>query len=89
MEIRSSTEICYSMEVEAFYVTLSDGDVARTVSVSDDVLVDLEADGTVHGLELLCSPTDLTVDDRSVLVERFPAVAQALEAVEHLTRLSA
>jgi uncharacterized protein YuzE len=82
-------DIRYSTEAEAFYVTVTDGDAVRTVHISDDVLVDLEADGTVHGLELLCPPTELTTDERSALTEGFPATAQALEAVERLTRLSA
>jgi len=82
-------DIRYSTETEAFYVTLTDGDVARTVHISDDVLVDLEADGTVHGLELLCPPAEVTSDERSALSERFPSAAQALDAVDRLTRLSA
>jgi len=82
-------DICYSTEAEAFYVTLTDGEVAGTVHISDDVLVDLEADGTVHGLELLCPPAELTSDERHALTERFPATAQALDAVDRLTRLSA
>lgn len=82
-------DIRYSTEAEAFYVTLTEGDVARTVHISDDVLVDLEADGTVHGLELLCTPTELTTDERSALTDRFPAAVEALKAIERLTRLSA
>ena len=82
-------DIRYSTEAEAFYVTLTDGAVARTVHISDDVMVDLEADGTVHGLELLCPPAELTSDERGAISDRFPAAVQALDAVDRLTRLSA
>jgi uncharacterized protein YuzE len=86
---RTDVDIRYSTEAEAFYVTLSEGDIDRTVHISDDVLVDLEADGTVVGLELLCAPTELTSDERTTLTEPFPAAAEALQAVDRLTRLSA
>ena len=82
-------DIRYSTDAEAFYVTLTDGAVARTVHISDDVLIDVEADGTVHGLELLCPPTELTTDERNALTDRFPAAVEALKAIEQLTRLSA
>lgn len=81
-------EICYSTDVEAFYVTLGQGAVASTAHISDDVMVDLESDGTVHGMELLCPPSSLTGEERADLVGRFPVAAEALAAIERLTRLS-
>jgi hypothetical protein len=59
-----------------------------TAHISEDVMVDTEADGTVHGIELLCTPAELT-EERSALVGRFPAAAEALAAIERLTGLSA
>lgn len=81
-------EICYSTEAEAFYVTIGHGRVTRTVHISDDVMVDTEADETVHGIELLCGPTALNDEERAALLRRFPA-AEALAAIERLTGLSA
>jgi uncharacterized protein YuzE len=81
-------EICYSTEVEAFYVTIGQGRIARTGHISDDVMVDVEPDGTVHGIELLCMPTSLTGEERAALVGRFPVAAEALAAIECLTRPS-
>jgi uncharacterized protein YuzE len=82
-------EIRYSTDAEAFYVTIGQGEVTSTVHISDDVMVDTEADGAVHGIELLCTPAELTDEERSKLVGRFPVAAEALAAIERLTRLSA
>jgi uncharacterized protein YuzE len=54
----AGVEIRYCTDVEAFYVTIGGGKVARTAHISDDVMVDTEADGTVHGIELLCTPAE-------------------------------
>jgi uncharacterized protein YuzE len=81
-------EICYSTDVEAFYVTIGQGKIARTVHISDDVLVDLKADGAVHGIELLYTPTLLRDAERTALVGRFPVADEALAAIERLTRRS-
>lgn len=79
----------YDTEAGAFYVQVTDGPVARTAEVSAFVNVDLDADGNVVGLELLCLPGAVTVDERAVLTERYPVAVEALTEVEHLTRLSA
>ena len=81
-------EIRYCTDVEAFYVTIGEGKVARTAHISDDVMVDTEADGTVHGIEFLCTPAELTEEERAALVSRFPVAAEALAAIERLTRMS-
>jgi uncharacterized protein YuzE len=82
-------EIRYSTDAEAFYVTIGEGEIASTVHISDDVMVDVEADGTLHGIELLCAPAELTDEERSALIDQFPAASEALTAIERLTRLSA
>lgn len=82
-------QIAYCTEAEAFYVTIGSGEVDGTAHISDDVMVDTEADGTVHGIELLCTPAELTAEERSALVGRFPAAAEALAAIERLAGLSA
>ncbi len=81
-------EVCYSTDAGAFYVTIGRGTVARIAHVSDDVMVDTENDGKVHGIELLCTPAELTDEERAALVRRFPVAAEALAAIERLTRLS-
>lgn len=82
-------EIRYSTDAKAFYVTIGEGTVVRTAHISDDVMVDVEADGTLHGIELLCGPAELTTEERAGLVDRFPQAAEALDALDRLTRLSA
>ena len=74
-------EIRYSTDAETFYVTLGQGEIARTAHISDDVMVDLEADGAVHGIELLCTPAELSEEERSGLIGRFPVAAEALAAI--------
>ncbi len=76
----------YDTESDAYYLNLSDGEVARTVTISDAVTVDLDHDGNVRGLELLCSPHLLDRADRDALADRFPAAAAALVELEQLVR---
>lgn len=82
-------EICYSTDAEAFYVTIGEGEIVHTAHISDDVMVDTEADGTVQGIELLCTPAELRDDERAALVGKFPAATEVLAAIKRLTRLSA
>jgi uncharacterized protein YuzE len=82
-------EIRYSTDAEAFYVTIGQGEIVHTAHFSDDVMVDTEADGTLHGIELLCTPAERTDDERAALVGRFPDATEVLAAIERLTRLSA
>jgi hypothetical protein len=70
-------------------VTIGQGEIATTAHISDDAMVDVESGGTVHGIELLCTPAELTGEERAALVGRFPVAAEALAAIERLTGLSA
>jgi uncharacterized protein YuzE len=79
----------YDTEVGAFYVRVTEEEVARTVEVSAFVSVDVDAEERVVGLELLCLPSAITADERAILEGRFPAAVGALTEVERLTRLSA
>jgi uncharacterized protein YuzE len=78
--------IRYNTESDAYYLTLRTGEVARTVHISDAVMVDVEDSGAVHGIELLCSPALLTADDRAELIRRFPVAEDALGQLEGLIR---
>ena len=40
-------------EVNALYITLRQGDVARTIEVTDTIYVDLDAQGTPLGIEFI------------------------------------
>ena len=79
----------YDTEVGAFYVRVTEEEVARTVEVATFVSVDVDADGNVVGLELLCLPTAVTNEERAALAARYPAAVGALTEIERLTRLSA
>ena len=79
----------YDTEVGAFYVRVTEEEVARTVEVSTFVGVDVDADGNVVGLELLCLPAAVTSEERAALAARYPVAVGALTEIERLTRLSA
>jgi uncharacterized protein YuzE len=81
--------IRYDTEVGAYYLKFTDGPVARTVHISDDVMVDLDADEHVHGIELLSAPAALSPAERSELFRRFPQAEAALGELERLMPLSA
>ena len=68
----------FDPEVQAWYLTLSDALVSRTVHVSDEVAVDVDkADGVV-GVEFLLAPATIEPAVREALFARFPVVQQAL-----------
>lgn len=79
----------YDTEAGAFYVRVADGTVARTVEISAFVNIDVDVEGSVVGLELLCLPAAVTVEERALLESRHPKAFDALGEVERLTRLSA
>lgn len=43
----------FDASVDALYLTLADGEVARTVEIDDGTNVDLNTDGNVLGVEVL------------------------------------
>jgi uncharacterized protein YuzE len=43
----------YDLDADALYITLHDGDVARTVQVDPGTLVDLDAHGSLIGIEVI------------------------------------
>lgn len=79
----------YDTEVGTFYVRITDGQVARTVEVSAFVSVDVDDDDNVVGLELLCQPSAVTLEERAALEARYPMAIAALTEVERLTEPSA
>ncbi len=68
----------FDPEVQAWYLTLSDAPVAKTVHVSDEVVVDVDASGAIVGVEFLLAPAAIEPSVREALFERFPVVRTAL-----------
>lgn len=68
----------FDPEVQAWYLTLSDAPVAKTVHVSDEVVVDVDASGAVVGVEFLLAPAAIEPSVRKALFEWFPVVRAAL-----------
>ena len=68
----------FDSEVQAWYLMLSDATVSRTVHVSDEVAVDVDANDLVVGVEFLLAPATIEPDVREALFERFPVVRKAL-----------
>ncbi len=67
--------VSYDPEVGATYVELLvEHAVARTVSVSDLVMVDLDAHGEPVGVEFAVGPKQITVEMLDRLADRFPTL---------------
>jgi uncharacterized protein YuzE len=64
--------VTYDAEVGATYLKLADAVVARTVSVSDLVMVDLDNRGEAIGVEFAVPPSKITAVMLDRLAERFP-----------------
>ena len=46
-------KVTYDSDADAMYIYLNEREVARTVQVSDRVLVDLDDEGNLRGVEVL------------------------------------
>ena len=64
--------VTYDAEAGATYLELADAEVARTVSVSDLVMVDIDAHEEAIGVEFAVPPSKITADMLGRLAERFP-----------------
>jgi uncharacterized protein YuzE len=64
--------LTYDAGVGATYLKLADAVVARTVSVSDLVMIDLDARDEAIGVEFAVAPSKITVVMLARLAERFP-----------------
>ena len=79
----------YDTEVVAFYVRVTEAEIARTVEVSPLVSIDVDDTDNGVGLELLCPPAEVTADERAALEARYSMAFAALMEVERQTRPSA
>lgn len=74
----------FDPEVRAWYLTLSDLSVTKTVHISDEVAVDIDSEGGVVGVEFLLAPAELGPEVSRALFERFPSVHGALNQLQAL-----
>lgn len=74
----------FDPEVRAWYLTLSDRSVTKTVHISDEVAVDIDSEGGVVGVEFLLAPAELGPEVSRALFERFPSVRGALNQLQAL-----
>lgn len=66
--------VTHDPEADAMYVYLSEKSVDRTVRVSDHVVVDLDAEGNLRGIELLFVSRSLADADFSHIHLELPRV---------------
>ncbi|MET7287579.1 DUF2283 domain-containing protein [Streptomyces sp. NPDC005573] len=63
------------------YVELGNGEVARTVQFTDEVMIDLDPYGMVLGIELLSLSADLDADLRARLASEYHVPSQVLDVL--------
>jgi uncharacterized protein YuzE len=73
----SLLRVTFSPDVEAFYLTVTDREVAETVDVTDLIAVDLDVDGEVVGVEFVMRPEALTEAMYRELADRYPVLSRA------------
>lgn len=78
-------QVSYDLAVRATYVELLDHPVARTLTLSDSVMVDLGEHGDVLGVEFLVLPADITPEMVALVVDRYPMM-KPLRDVETWTQ---
>lgn len=74
--------VSYDAEMGATYLELVDAPVARTVTVSDLVMVDVDAAGVPVGVEFAVAPGKITLAMVERVVERFPGLSAVLSDVD-------
>jgi uncharacterized protein YuzE len=79
-----AVRVDFDPEVRAWYLTLSDAPVSKTVHISDEVAVDVDGQDDPIGVEFLLAPAELSSEVRKTLFERFPAVRSALSDLQAL-----
>jgi uncharacterized protein YuzE len=75
----SNVLVEYDPEVEATYLTLSEGEPSTHVEIQGEtVAVDLDEVGVPVGVELLLPPTKVTSRMLSAVSERFPGLGERI-----------
>jgi uncharacterized protein YuzE len=68
--------VTYDQDADAMYIYLSEKDVAKTVRVSSRVIVDLDADGNLRGVEVLFASKAFAASDFSHIHLQLPRVGE-------------
>lgn len=68
--------ITYDEEADAMYIYLSEREVAKTVRVSNRVMVDLDSEDNLRGVEILFASKALASTDFSHLHLQLPKVGE-------------
>jgi uncharacterized protein YuzE len=69
-------KVTYDSDADAMYIYLNEREVARTVQVSDRVLVDLDDEGNLRGVEVLFVSKALADTDFSHVHLQLPKVGE-------------
>jgi uncharacterized protein YuzE len=69
-------KVTYDSDADAMYIYLNEREVARTVQVSDRVLVDLDDEGNLRGVEVLFVSKALADTDFSHVLLQLPKVGE-------------
>jgi len=72
-------QVSYDTEAGATYVRIAHGTVARTVSVSDLTMVDLDENDQPLGVEFVVPPRAITEQMVLRVTDRFPALDYLLK----------
>jgi uncharacterized protein YuzE len=63
-------KLTYDPEANIAYISLrKKRSKVRTIQVSDELNIDLAADGSIYGIELLNANSQLSADRKSIIVE--------------------
>lgn len=70
----SLLHVTFSPDIEAFYLTVTENQVAKTIDITDLIAADLDATGALVGVEFVMRPEELTEDMYRLVADRFPAL---------------
>lgn len=73
---KEAMKITYDKDADAMYICFTEKEVADTVRVSDKVLVDLDEEGNIRGVEILFVSRALAHTDFSNIYLQLPKVGE-------------
>lgn len=77
----ATISIKIDVQADAAYIKLLDAQVHSTVSLTDDVNIDLDAHGRVIGLEVLTLEADIPFTD---LIENYHVTSDVIESLRQI-----
>jgi uncharacterized protein YuzE len=75
-------DISIDLELNSAYIQISTGGVARTVSITNQINLDLQEDSSVLGIELLALDADIPFN---LLAENYNVEPTVLNMIRNLT----